>query len=339
MNLLEAVEGRRSEDLATQVLLILLQSPEFREVQKLFFQAILRDGLLLSTEDRRFRVTTQQADKKLGRPDLTIDGEDVLILIENKFSALFSPNQLYRYSQILDEAGKHRSVLVLVCPKHHRKSYELDIIEQFRTGDETSNTIEELQAQLQKKRIHLVVLTWEELLRILDSSHFLVGELAAFVRDRFLTHVQFVNTEVQRIMSTEIPELLNRVLNLVDRVKGEIAGGHIETRRSSQSIKYYGFGLGLSNTSFYFGYMFDWWIKFKTPLFVQVSPTWDGNGHLTEEVLVQAGFSKEAENNYLFPIRIADGEENVVLAVVVSQIQSLLERVTTKAHATNSSSG
>ncbi len=327
MNLFEAVEGRRSEDLATQVLLVLLESPAFRELQRLFYQLILRDGLLLCTEARQFRVATQESDTRLGRPDLKVEGEDTLLLVENKFSALFSPNQLPRYVEILEQAGRATSALALVCPNHMRTRYEQDALKQFGDRGARFPSVAELQAHLRTRNIKLFIVTWEELLRVLDSGHFLVTELASFVRERFLVHVEFTAEEVRRIMSTEIPEMLKKLFKLVDRIKGEIGGQGIEPGRSSQSVRVLGFSLSKNGIGFYFGYMFDLWIKYETPLFLKTSPTWGGNGRLREDALLQAEFVKETDNDFFLPIRLQEGDEAAVLAAVIAQLQQAIDGI------------
>lgn len=327
MNLFEAVEGRRSENLATQVLLVILESPAFRGLQRLLYELLLGDGALLCTEARQFRVTTQESDVQLGRPDLKIEGEDTLVLLENKFSALFTPNQLPRYAKMLEHARKGTSVLVLMCPRHKRTGYELDVVRQFSGTGMRFPTFKTLQDHLLTSNVRLRVVTWEELLRVMDSGHFLSTELASFIRERFLVHVEFTATEVRRIMSTEIPELLQKIFDLVERVKGEIEGNGIEAGRSSQSVRYWGFSLSKNGTAFYFGYMFNYWSKYDTPLFLQTSSTWERNHHLNDGVLAQAEFVKESDTEYLFPIRLNEGDEDAVLHAVVERLQKAVDRV------------
>lgn len=327
MNLFEAVEGQRSENLATQALLVILESPAFRELQRLFYQLLMKDGVLLCTESRQFRVSTQESDQRLGRPDLKIEGEDALILLENKFTALFSPNQLPRYAELLGQSTKPTKVLVLVCPQHKRTGYELDAVRQFGATGVQVESFAELQARLTSEGIRLLVVTWEELLRVMDSDHFVVTELASFIRERFLVHIEFTPAEVRRVMSTEIPEMLLKLFKLVSRIKGEIEGNGIEVGRSSQSVRYWAFNLFKNDTAFYFGYMLDPWMEYETPLFLQCSPTWELNTRLTEEMLIQVGFTKVADDNFLLPIRLEEGDENAVLLAVVGQLQQAIDRV------------
>jgi len=304
-----------------------LASPSFRELQKLFYEVLLRDGRLLSTEDRQFVITTQDVDKELGRPDLRIEGLDTLILLENKFAASFTPNQMVRYAAKLDQARKSVRVLALACPNYLKSGYERDVVQQFREQGWAVSGIVELHEQLLSRQIRLVVVTWEELLRVLDSGDFLLSQLADFVRERFLVHVHFNREQVSRLMNTEIPELLEKLITLVDRVKGEIGGHGFETGRSSQSIRYWGFNFQRDNTRYYFAYMLNFWGKHRTPLFLQTSPTWDGNGHLTEDLLIRSGFTKEAVDNFLLPVRLHDGDENAVLTAVLSELRGAADRV------------
>jgi hypothetical protein len=327
VNFFEALEGQRSENLATQTLLVILRSPAFRELQRLVYELLLRDGVLLCTEARRFRVSTQESVDRQGRPDLRIEGEDTLILLENKFSALFTPNQLPRYRAMIEQAGKRVGVLVLLCPHHKRTGYELDAVAQFAANGIQFPTFGELQNHLLTRSIRLVVLTWEELLRVIESGNFLISELASFIRDRFLVHVEFTTLEIRRIMSTEIPEMLQKIFTLVERVKGEIGGNGIETGRSSQSMRYFGFNLVKNGTSFYFGYMFDHWVKYGTPILIQTSPQWEPNQHLNEEFLLQSGFVKESDNEFLVPIQLQEGSADAILHDVVEQIQRAIDRV------------
>jgi hypothetical protein len=124
MNLFEAVEGQRSENLVTQVLLVLLKSLAFSELQRRFYQRILQDGLLLTTEARQFEVVTQKRDLRLGQPDMRIEGKEVLVILENKPGAPFTHIQLPRYAEILEDARKKTKILYLVCPNHKREEYE-----------------------------------------------------------------------------------------------------------------------------------------------------------------------------------------------------------------------
>jgi hypothetical protein len=184
-----------------------------------------------------------------------------------------------------------------------------------------------LQQHLLTRRITLHVVTWEELLRLLDSSNFLVTEFVLFIKERFLVHVEFTAQEVQRIMSTEIPELLQKIFTLVNRVKGEIEGNGIEAGRSTQSVRYWGFNLFKNGRCFYFGYMFNHWIKYETPLFLHVTPRWEGNENLEEEHLIQSGMLKESEGEFLLPVTLQAGDETAALGVIVGQLQPVIDRV------------
>lgn len=327
MNLFEALEGRRSEDLATQALAFVLESPAFRELQRLFYERILQDRLLLCSRSRQFRVATQESDPRLGRPDLKIEGEETLILLENKLSALFSGgDQLRRYVEILENAGRATRVLVLVCPGHLRSRYQHDALSQFTEGETPFLSFEALQDHLRTKGITLLVVPWEEVLRILDSGHVLVSELMAFLRERFLVHIQISRQEVQRIMDSEIPVLLQKILAMVDRIKGEIGQQDIEVGRSSQSINVYGFNLTRGGYHFWFGYFLPEWRQYGTPLFLQSNPHW-GVRVPDEARLLQVGFIRDERCGLLLPVRLEAGEETA-LGAVVSQLQQAIEQVT-----------
>ena len=116
--LLEALEGKRSEDLATEVLAYVLQSAHFRPLQKLFYEWLLTDGAAQSTAERSLEITTQESHPRQGRLDLAIRGDDVRIILESKFDAEFSHgNQLYRYVKILHASEERQRILVLLCPE------------------------------------------------------------------------------------------------------------------------------------------------------------------------------------------------------------------------------
>jgi hypothetical protein len=129
-------------------------------------------------------------------------------------------------------------------------------------------------------------------------------------------------------MSPEIPDLLQRIFKLVERVRGEIAGGNITPGRQIQSYKYWGFRFCMNNKSFWFGYMLPHWGKYETPLFLQTRPSWDGNGTITDEALARAGFEKGLADDFILPIRLDAGDETAALGAIVARLQQAVDGLT-----------
>ncbi|MDF1662765.1 MAG: PD-(D/E)XK nuclease family protein [Planctomycetota bacterium] len=272
-NLFEAIEGQRSEDLTTEVLAYVLQSPRFHNEQKLFFAMLLKDGELKSTLDRSFEINTQVYDVKLGKPDLEIRGEDLLILIENKFEAEFSQGtQVWRYVEILKkESTIPKRKLVLLCPNYSLNWYQSKASKQF----EPNLPIEDRCKELAKEGISLVFLSWEKLLQTLGTQSPLIADLNGFVDSRYLKNIQFSESEIKLMFSKSVPVLLEKIEDTVNKVKGQLSSEGVTVERTGQSRFFYGFHLlGDKGLKAWFGYHRPSWAKEGTPFILQVRKEW-----------------------------------------------------------------
>jgi hypothetical protein len=325
--LLEAIEGKRSEDLATEVLAFVLQSASFRPLQKLFYHWLLSDGESQSTIERAFDITTQATHPGQGRLDLTISGDNLHIIVESKFDAEFSGgDQLHRYFSILRQAKERQRILVLLCPERYRQHYEEHALKQFGVEFGAVTSLAELKTELfQSHTVDFRVLTWDRLLQLLDSDSPLIAELIEFVRNRVLLPVEFSSKELSMMMSDEIPNILTSVFRAVDQVKGRLDAAFV-AGRTSQSKEVFGYYVDYQNFRFWFGCSLQRWQRVKTPFTLLFNSQWKAeNSRINESLLPGLGFTKDED--YVYPITFADKEPDCVLSLLTQLRQKIMEVV------------
>lgn len=313
----EAIEGKRSEDLATEALSFVLQSSRYPPLQKLIYRWLFDDELTKSTAERAFEITTQESHVGEGRLDLTIRGVDLTVIVENKFDAEFSQgNQLRRYVDILDRESAERRILILLCPERYRNHYEGEALNQFPSQLGAPRTLAELQHELMMRSgIEFLVRTWDELLDHLRCDCVLVSELIDFVRDRVLAPVTFSAEDLNMILSDRIPKLLSSIYNAVNHVRDRLPND-FTGQRMGQSRELHGFLIDHQGFRFWFGYSFKQWPLIKTPFSLQFNHKWlPFNERISEASLLQHGFAK-ADNDYVFPVGVGESDPDQVLALV-----------------------
>src|SRR6266404_3378418 len=112
INIIERTEGLSGEPLITQWLAHLLCHPQYREaiIRYLYekdFESTALDGLKIEDE-------TGSADGD-GRPDLRIVGDEIYLIVENKFGAPRTENQPDGYlRELRKQSQRHKSLIFLV---------------------------------------------------------------------------------------------------------------------------------------------------------------------------------------------------------------------------------
>ena len=325
--LLEAIEGKRSEDLATEVLAYVLQSHYFRPLQKLFYQWLLADGVAGSTLERAFDISTQTSYPGQGRLDLAICGDNLRIIVESKFDADFSGgDQLHRYVKILNESEEQNRVLVLLCPERNRQHYELHALQQFQGDFGSLKFVPDLERELfERYAVRFKVITWDRLLQLLDSDSPLIVELSEFVRNRVLLPVEFSPKELSMMMSDEIPNILTSVFRAIEQVRGRLDAAYV-TGRMSQSREVFGFFIDHQDVRFWFGYSLKHWQRVKTPFTLQFSSQWKPkNSLISETMLPSLGFSKD--DDFVLPLILADSDPDPVFSLLAQLRAKMTEIV------------
>ena len=322
----EAVEGKRSEDLATEVLAFIFQSQSFAPLQKLIYQWLLADGAARSTVERGFDVTTQESHPGQGRLDLTIRGDEVRIIVESKFDADFSQgDQLRRYVSILRGFDEKLRILAILCPERNRLFYEAHSLQQFYTDLGQVDALPGLECELSSRYgIVLKFLTWDHLLTLLECDSVLVAELIEFVRNRALTPVEFLAKELSMIMSDQIPNILISVFAAIDQVRGRLVADFVGGRMS-QSREWYGFNVDHHGLRFWFGYSLRHWSRIKTPFLLQFNSSWTpANLQVSEERLLTLGFIKD--EGVVCPLALSEADTDQVLSLV-TQVREKITQV------------
>jgi hypothetical protein len=271
-NLLAMLEGRKSEDLATEFLAYLLKHPQFRNEQQLFYEELLKDGNFTGTTDRAFEVSTQ-VWRGSERPDLRILGTDVCILLENKFTAGYTYQQLSRYARRLREVNVRKKVLVLLCPEIWRYVYVKLAAEQF---DACSGSEDDIRAALDVDGIEFKVLTWDRLLELFGEKQILTAELSRFVRSRYLRAFVLSDEDVARLMTREIPDYLELVFLFVDNLYEASRRFSVQTSSPrSGSPRWYWFTIEKDGWKYWLGYSLLQWKQSGKPIVLQImsSPT------------------------------------------------------------------
>jgi len=328
--LFDATEGLRSEDLVTEIFAFILRAREFEPLQKIFYEHLFRDGIWRDTLDRRLEVKTQVARKDIGKPDLELCSDDAFVVIENKFDAEFSGgDQLFRYLSILRESHHPTKYLVLLCPQYAWERYEHQTIGQFVPHYGPLNSFRELDTALfQQHGIHFTAMPWDKLLDLLDAKWPLVSTFSRFVRNRFLVSVHFTEEERRLIMSSQIPEALNKLVATVQRVKGSLTAREFTADRIGQSINYYGFYITRAGYKFWFGYIMAAWEEYETPFFLQIDVAWEEkNDQLTDDVLLAAGFRKCRDLKYVLPLEFdlaGDEISGDLVAAVMTAVDAVV---------------
>jgi hypothetical protein len=289
-NLLAMVEGRRSEDLATEVLAYLLRHAQFRAEQQRFYEELLRDGKNEGTVERAFEVTTQ-VWRDSERPDLRIVGPDIYVLVENKFTAGYTDQQLARYARRLHDENARTKVLVLLCPEIWRHAYVKLAAIQFGVSSGSEKDV--CKKLCDESNIDFHVMTWDRLLVLFGEQHLLTAELSRFVESRYLHVVELTNDDVVRLMTREIPDLLETIFLYVDNLNSALGRFPLTLSSSrSGSARWYGFSMELDGWKFWLGYSLLQWKRSIAPIVLQVlsSPSGTQLVHF-EQTLRGCGFT------------------------------------------------
>jgi len=306
--LLEVIEGRTAEDLTTSVLAFLLASKKYRPLQKIVYEYILGDNLLKDTFQRQLNVQDQVTIENLGRPDLVITGNEIQIIIENKFYAEFSQgDQLVRYSQALD--SERTNILALITI-HDRLDYYKRLTDDMFKKVKTEATIK--------------YLTWERLLELIDCDDILVNSLSNYIHSKYIISTNIGEEGLSLMNSESIPTILDSIWGAVDKLKDYLYSIGVETKRISQSRFFYGFSVTYSWGELFTGFSHLVWKNHSTPFYVQLRLDW-----LELEIeglsrkLKGMGYIYDDELEWIYPVKI---ESENIESDLMQKVKDILEK-------------
>ncbi len=200
MDLFSLIEGLRGEELCTRLLhYLIFNSPEIRNA---FLEVLSNNSKTgkpieyLSHFSCDTEVYTESENREYGRIDLTIELDDTIIGIENKFFSEFQENQPYKYFRTLKNIkdklkeirGKDIDLLFFIlCPESRKEKI-----------------IENIIKNIKDENIQVSVVTWENILEKFEKIKNMVDEKNSVIFKEFVKYVNerivFINNFEKKII-------------------------------------------------------------------------------------------------------------------------------------------
>lgn len=309
---LDRIDGLSSENLTTEVLGFLLDSSAYSPYQRLFYSLIFPGSELQDTEERQFEITTQMSYEEYGRPDVVIENDRQVILIENKFYASFSlDDQMYRYYCYLkDNFVNKEKYLILLTIKDRMDIYIRDIRKQFKTVFATGNNYE-LFNYCRDNGVSLQTIAWEDIFRLFDTKDFLIANLNNYIQSKYIISTILNEREIAMINSKEVPALIDKLWAGIDKIRDMLAGDNYKVLRTTQSRIFYGFAVERFWGKVYVEYYHYSWLNYSTPYIMQIRPVWVDKEYWPskfESQLKNIEFVFDKSMEYIFPIIIKEAD-------------------------------
>lgn len=301
-NFLLKIDGQSTEDLTSEVLCYILTTDGYSVYQKIFFNFIFNNNLYRDSSELGFDISTRTKFTKFGVPDILIKNESEVIIIENKFFAPYSgDNQISRYVNILTEyfTGYKKKTIFLLSIKSRIEYYNSLIKEDIKRSGVDINQVE------------IKNLIWEEILELFKSDNFVIQNLSNYISKKYLTNISFNKTEIEMLQKVELPIMIQKVFDLVIRVRDLLLSRGFTGMRIGQSNQYLGFTIKLKNTDVWFGYLLAAWKspldeKICTPIHMQIRPEWIKEDNIDNffKYLAKIEFRHEVEQEWLKPYKV-----------------------------------
>lgn len=259
--------GISGEDLTTEILRIILTEEEFAPFQKLFYNRFLSKKEFKSTHEFIFEVQSQNSFEE-GRPDLLIYNDNEVYCLENKFYAEFSSeDQLFRYRNLLRDNKKFidceiKKVFLLTVKK--RQSYYESLVEEL---------LKRLPDGEKKFSDLFYFIFWEDILELWKSDEYLVNALNDYIYHFYIKEINFSSEDIVLIKDKNIPNLLEKLYQLTNQVRNEIAQRKFQPTSISSSYQWWGFYIDLDNVKAWFGFGLNLWKmekNFISPFGIQI---------------------------------------------------------------------
>lgn len=295
MSLFNNLIGLGGEDLTTEVLVYLLSNKNYVHVANLVMPILITNF----NQTNKYIIETQKSFTT-GRPDIVIESDDSLIIIENKFNAEFSQgNQINRYIDILLESDAHNKELVLLTVRNRVNYLESKIKEQIDSVD--------IGAFCLKKRITYKTVLWDEILNKIYTNDSLTKELKKFIYSNYIKNTAIGDFDLENLNNDNVAILIEKIWDAIDINKNFMSGHGYKVSRKSQSRTTYLFNIDFAWGSVCIQYYHYFWIKYKTPFSLQVMYDWNKK-EVDLSKLKALDFVDDEEYEYVLPITIT-GED------------------------------
>lgn len=306
------IDGLSSEDLTTEMLGFILSSPTYAPYQRLFYSLVLSDGMLKDTQERQYEITTQMSFQEFGRPDMLIENDNQVILIENKFYAPFSlDNQIYRYYSFLkDNYTSKEKYLILLTIKDRIELYLKDIRKQFE-AHLTSDKSDELINFCVENGVSFQTLSWEDIFRLFGAEDVIIANLKNYIQSKYITSTILKEREIAMINSKEVPMLMDKLWASIDKIRDMLSGENYKVLRTTQSRIFYGFAVERFWGKVYVEYYHYSWLNYNTPYMMQIRSDWVDHNYRSQDLethLKSINFIYDKNMEYVLPIVIKDAD-------------------------------
>lgn len=246
-----------NEDSYTELWANLLQ---YKLVKEFFISNVLHKVECLKDFDFNYRDVTTQYSTDNGRPDLVIETNNTLVLIESKiytYRAL-TENQPDGYLKILKESDKRLNVLLFIVPKNYQ-----------------------YQEQLNGREVNIIF--WEDIVYDLRQAGLaevnpIFKHFIDFSNEWFpLEKITFTEKEIDMVTNGDVIGVLSKLRNVINGV--EKLSNTFTNIKGSFNANYEDNGIYFKdldgNNVLYFGMWYYYWEKYNSPLAIGVSPKYN----------------------------------------------------------------
>jgi len=258
-----------------------------------------------------------------GRPDIILEKNETMILIESKLDAPLGMEQPEAYAQFLDSIKKNYgriAEMILIAPETTRKSYE----------DEAKNRVSAIGIN----DLPIRSISWEEVgnaakkaasilegpeaIRLLDFADVIsiyIGEIPR----------QLTENEVRLLQSHETRHSIRESILIFESLTTRIAGiDQVECGNQKGGGYYYGFYFQYASIEYWFGISLDYWIKYgESLLWIQKPGSFPIIDLETEEMLR----IKSDKGGTSAPIRLSPSTpRDIQINKAIETIQTFLKK-------------
>ena len=325
---LERIDGLSSENLTTELLGFILDSPLYSPYQCLFYSLLFPNNKLKDTDSRQYAVQTQLSFESAGRPDIVLEGENQVIYIENKFYASFSKDdQMYRYYDHLKNNyyGKEK-LLVLLTIKDRIEPYLREIKSQF-TKVLDGSKLQDVFTHCKDNGVQLIVISWDEIFQLFGTKDLLIANLTHYIKSKYIASTILNEGELQMLNTRDVPILLDKLWAGVDKIKDILSSENYSVRNTTQSRHFYGFVVERPWGTVWIGYYFQSWLNYDTPYVMQIRSEWINENYKTSEFDTQmrnTGFILDKNLEFLYPLIV---KETDLVGNVIETIKAKLDQL------------
>jgi len=169
--------------------------------------------------------------------------------------------------------------LVLLTTENRVTYYLNEIIRDFqRNINKDIIDITSLSKFLIKKNILFYILSWQEILRNIESEDLILNSFSKYVIDSYIREVNLMEVEIDVLKSEVFPLALQKLLEGISLLRERVHALGIDTKsiKFSQSIDIYGFWMSYSICNVWFGYDRTLWMFSRpfTPLYLEFRTNW-----------------------------------------------------------------